>query len=134
MPAPKRILAVDDESDVLLVIKAGLENEGFQVQTASNGADALELARDELPDLIVLDVMMPKMNGFEVLRELKNSEETALIPVVMLTGLSDSQKIRQAILSGTDYYVVKPFDFDDLVMKIRTALRDSGFDAASPLA
>jgi two-component system alkaline phosphatase synthesis response regulator PhoP len=130
MPVAKRILAVDDESDVLLVVKAGLENEGFQVLTASNGIDALDVAREERPDLIVLDVMMPKMNGFEVLRELKAGEATATIPVVMLTGLSDSQKIRQAILSGTDYYVVKPFDFDDLVMKIRTALRDSGFDTA----
>ena len=122
---PKKILVVDDESDVLLVVKTGLENEGFQVVTASNGADGLELAREENPDLIILDVMMPKMNGFQVLQELKKGETTAVIPVVMLTGLSDSQKIRQALMYGTDYYLVKPFEFDDLVMKIRTALRDS---------
>ena len=119
---PERILAIDDENDVLLIIKTGRECDGYEVLTASNGEDGLAVAKQERPDLILLDVMMPKMDGFEVLRALKDEEETSLIPVIMLTGLSERQKIQQALISGTDYYIVKPFEFDELVLKIRTAL------------
>lgn len=120
-----KILAVDDESDVLLIVKTGLQSEGFDVVTATNGPDALQMVRQEKPDLVVLDVMMPGMDGFEVLREIKADDATCATPVIMLTGLSERQKIQEALVSGTDYYVVKPFDFLDLIQKVRTALNES---------
>jgi DNA-binding response OmpR family regulator len=122
-----RILVVDDETDVVLIIKTALQAEGFDVVSATNGPDALDEARETTPDLVVLDVMMPGMTGFDVLRELKANEKTAKVPVIMLTGVSDRKKIQEALSSGIEYYVVKPFDFDDLLAKIRQALE--GFDA-----
>lgn len=122
----KRILAVDDEPDVLLILRTALQSEGFDVETAANGPDALELAGANPPDLVILDVMMPGMTGFDVLRALKAQQATALIPVIMLTGLSERSKIQEALSSGIDYYIVKPFEFDDLIAKVNQALE--GFD------
>lgn len=126
-PAPppkqsKRILAVDDENDVLLIIRTALQSDGYTVMTASNGMDGLALAEDERPDLIMLDLMMPEMDGMEVLRRLKQSEKTSHIPVIILTGVSDRDKIRQALNQGTSYYIVKPFDYHDLISKAKLAL------------
>lgn len=122
----QKILVVDDEPDVLLIVKTGLEMEGYQVVTASDGEEALGAAREERPDLILLDVMMPKMDGFEVLGKLKEDEAMATVPVIMLTGLSDRTKIQKALVSGIQWYVVKPFEFDDLMGKVRAALGASG--------
>lgn len=119
---PKRILAVDDEPDILMIVKSALQNEGFLVDTASNGPDAVAYAKETPPDLILLDVMMPGMSGFEVLSELKADDKTAMIPVVMLTGLSEKSKIQEAINSGTSYYIVKPFEFHDLITKVNEAM------------
>ena len=124
----EKILVVDDEPDVLMIVQTGLEAEGYDVVTATNGPDALETAQKELPKLILLDVMMPGMDGFEVLSNLKENEATCEIPVIMLTGLSDKTKIQQALVSGIDYYVVKPFDFEDLTSKVRTALDEAAFN------
>ncbi len=121
----EKILVVDDEPDVLMIVQTGLEAEGYDVVTATNGPDALETAQRECPKLILLDVMMPGMDGFEVLAKLKEGEATCQIPVIMLTGLSDKTKIQQALVSGIDYYVVKPFDFEDLTTKVRTALDEA---------
>lgn len=118
----QRILAIDDEVDVLLIVKTALQSEGFQVETASNGPDGLALATENPPDLILLDVMMPGMTGFEVLRALKDNKATATIPVIMLTGISERKKIQEALVSGTTYYIVKPFEFDDLLDKVKRAL------------
>ncbi|RMH27012.1 MAG: response regulator, partial [Candidatus Hydrogenedentota bacterium] len=93
--------------------------------TATNGYDALALAEDERPDLIILDIMMPEMSGFEVLQALRQNEATERIPVIMLTGLSDREKIRDALSSGIDYYIVKPFELNDLVSKVKLAISDS---------
>jgi len=121
-----KILAVDDESDVLLIVKTGLQSEGFEVVTATNGPDALEAVKQENPDLVILDFMMPGLNGFEVLKRLKADDETCMIPVIMLTGVSERRKIQEALISGTDFYVVKPFEFLDLIQKVRMALNQSG--------
>ena len=121
-----KILAVDDEPDVLLIVKAGLEMEGYNVVTARDGEEALVSAREEKPDLILLDVMMPKLDGFGVLAKLKEDEATATIPVSMLTGLSERSKTQKAVVSGIQWYVVKPFDFDDLLGKVREALESVG--------
>lgn len=125
-PMPARILVVDDEPDVVMIIKTALQAEGYDVASAMNGPDALEEAAEARPDLIILDVMMPGMTGFEVLKVLKSEARTATIPVIMLTGVSDRKKMQEALSSGIEYYVVKPFDFDDLLSKIKQALE--GFD------
>lgn len=120
-----KILAIDDENDVLLIISASLKAEGFEVLTASDGEEGLDIADKAHPDVILLDVMMPLMDGFEVLEKLRENPNTQQIPVVMLTGLSDKEKIREAIDKGTQYYVVKPFDIHDLLSKIKIAYNDS---------
>ncbi len=119
-----KILVADDEPDVLLIIKTGLTLEGFDVVTAPNGRDALLSATEELPDLIILDVMMPYLSGFEVLEKLKENDATAQIPVIMLTGLSDRESIQHALLSGSDRYIVKPFEFNDLLQKVKISLKE----------
>ncbi|MFH0793095.1 MAG: response regulator [bacterium] len=121
----KKILAIDDENDVLLIIKTALKSEGYEVQTATNGLDGLALAEEFGPDLIVLDIMMPEMDGFEVLRHLKDNEKTFHVPVIMLTGLSDKAKIQDALNKGIDYYIVKPFEFHDLISKVEIAIANS---------
>ncbi len=125
MEKKRKILAVDDEPDLLLIIKTALLGEGFEVVTATNGPDALAMAEDEKPDLILLDVMMPEMNGFEVLQALRDNEATERIPVIMLTGLSEREKIRDALAAGIDYYIVKPFQLNDLVAKVNLAIADA---------
>jgi len=116
------ILAVDDENDVLLIIKTALQSEGYKVLTAPNGFDGLAIAEDQQPSLILLDLMMPEMDGMEVLRKLKESRRTDKIPVIILTGLSDRNKVRQALDQGTSFYIVKPFDYQELVSKVKLAL------------
>lgn len=124
----KKILAVDDENDVLLVVKTALQTEGFDVSTASSGPEALEKMAADVPDLVVLDVMMPGMTGFEVLEKIRADQRTAGVPVIMLTGLSEKSKIRDALAAGTEYYIVKPFDFQDLLTKVQIALNPANSD------
>lgn len=124
-PMAQRILIVDDEPDILMINKIALQSEGFEIETAANGPDALELAFADPPDLILLDVMMPGMSGFDVLRQLKDNEATSTIPIMMLTGLSERSKILEALSSGIDYYIVKPFEFTELLSKINQALGDT---------
>lgn len=118
----KRILAVDDETDVVLIVKTALQAEGFQVDTAHNGRDALAAVREQKPDVILLDVMMPGMSGFDVMRELKADDSTATIPIIMLTGLSERKKIQEALVGGTNYYIVKPFEMTELISKVNDVL------------
>ena len=125
MKAKKKVLVIDDENDILLIIKSALHEEGYDVTTANNGYDGLALAEDASPDLIILDIMMPEMDGFEVLQQLKENEKTAQIPVVILTGLSSKDKIREALNKGIDYYIVKPFEYQDLVSKVKIAIDDA---------
>ncbi|MCE5230266.1 response regulator [bacterium] len=123
----KRILAVDDETDVVLIVKTALQCEGFEVDTASNGRDALAAVHEQKPDLILLDVMMPGMSGFDVMHALKADDATATIPIIMLTGLSERKKIQEALVGGTNYYIVKPFEMADLINKVNDVL--SGAEA-----
>ena len=119
------VLAVDDENDVLLIVKTALQAEGYNVVTAVDGPDALEAAAEHKPDAIILDIMMPGMDGFEVLDKLRDNSETVDIPVIMLTGLSERDRMREALERGTKYYIVKPFEFQDLISKVRVAIEDS---------
>lgn len=125
MSEEKTILAVDDESDVLLIIKTALMSEGYKVVTATNGPDALASAEDDNPDLVILDMMMPEMSGFEVLKAMRDKPSTRAIPVIMLTGVAHKEKIREALDLGIDYYIVKPFEFHDLIAKVKIAIEDA---------
>jgi len=120
-----RVLAVDDENDILLILRTALRDE-YDVTTASNGPDALLAVEQDNPDLVILDLMMPDMDGIEVLEELRRMSTTATIPVIFLTGVSDRAKMREAIDKGTTYYIVKPFDCGELLNKVAFAIAEAG--------
>lgn len=117
----RRILIADDEEDIKFVVKFHLESQGYEVITAFDGLDTLALAESEKPDLILLDVMMPVMNGFEVARKLRDNPLTMDIPVVMLSAAAKGESIKQALESGARDYLVKPFEpqkLDEVIQRI----------------
>ena len=119
----ERILVVDDDRDIARFIELNLNLEGFEVEVAYDGAEALEKATAHPPDLILLDVMMPVVDGVEVVRRLRAQSSTASIPVVMLTAKSLSADKVVGLTAGADDYIVKPFDTLELVARVRTTLR-----------
>jgi two-component system KDP operon response regulator KdpE len=119
-PSEKLILAVDDESRMVRFVRMNLELEGFQVTEAGTGMEALEKVRDELPDLVLLDVMMPEMDGFETLERLR---EISTVPVIMLTVKGDEEDRIRGLELGADDYVTKPFSPRELASRIRAVLR-----------
>jgi CheY-like chemotaxis protein len=117
-----RILVVDDEPDFLSTVQCQLRWCNYEVITASNGAEGLEKATKEKPDVILLDINMPTMNGKEALRNLKSDPQLRNIPVIMLTALCDADDIAAVSAYGISDYVTKPFDFSELTDKITHAL------------
>jgi two-component system alkaline phosphatase synthesis response regulator PhoP/two-component system response regulator VicR len=111
----KRILVVDDEKALVRIIQINLERNGYEVVTANDGLQALEKVASENPDLVILDVMMPHMNGFEVLKTLKSSPATKTIPVIMLTAEAQDTDIFRGWQSGADCYLIKPFNPVELI-------------------
>jgi len=128
-PGENLILVVDDESRMIRFVRMNLELEGFQVAEASNGLEALEKVRDDLPDLVVLDVMMPEMDGFETLERLR---EISTVPVIMLTVKGDEADRIRGLELGADDYVTKPFSPRELASRIRAVLRRA--EMPSPVA
>ncbi len=126
----KRILAVDDEKHILRLVQINLEKAGYLVVTASNGREALEAVALERPDLIVMDVMMPEMDGLEALKHLKDDDQTANIPVVMLTAKAQDADVFQGWQSGADLYLTKPFNPLELLTFVKRIL-DSQDDQKS---
>ncbi len=118
-----RILVVDDDPDILQYVKMNLELEGFETETASNGADALQVASANPPSLVLLDVMMPGMDGLTTLRHLRNDPPTASVPVVMLTARALAQDRVKGLDLGADDYITKPFAVEELVARVRTVIR-----------
>ena len=121
-----RILVVEDEADVREVVKATLQENGYQVIEAADGLEGYTVAADaavaEKPDLIVLDLMLPKLNGFEVLEKLKENSQTSYIPVVILTARGQSQDETRALRAGAADYMTKPWSADELADRVRIAL------------
>jgi len=117
-----KVLVVDDEADIISTVQYRLEFCEFDVITAVNGKDGLEKAAGERPDLILLDINMPIMNGYEMLERLKNNPELKSIPVIVVTAFSDARDITKAAEFGIFDYVTKPFDFPKLMEKISNAL------------
>ncbi len=118
-----RILIADDEADIRLVLKKRLENAGYEVLVAVNGSEAVELAAREKPDLVIMDVMMPEMDGFEATKMLRSRLETAVIPVLMLTAKKDKKSELEGLEAGADDYITKPFDNEKFLARIKMLLR-----------
>ena len=109
-----KILLADDEDDVKVVLKLFLEARGYDVVTAYDGLDAISKVQSEKPDVILLDVMMPLIDGFEVCKKLKADPTTAHIPVVMLSAASHAESVKKGLDAGAVDYLVKPFEPEDL--------------------
>lgn len=116
---PKKILAVDDERHIVRLVQINLQKEGYEVVTAGNGREALEKVKSEKPDLIVMDVMMPEMDGFEALEHLKADEVTAKIPVIMLTAKAQDADVFSGWQKGADLYLTKPFNPSELLTFVK---------------
>ena len=116
---PKKILVVDDEVDLVETIRFPLEMEGFNVLVSYNGEDALNQARKEKPDLILLDLMLPKLDGYKVCRLLKFDERYKHIPILMLTAKTQEKDKLLGKETGADEYITKPFDIDELIKKVK---------------
>jgi len=118
-----RILAVDDERHIVRLIQVNLEKYGYEVIAAFDGKEALEKAHSELPDLLILDVMMPYMDGFEVLQNLKKDPNTRDIPVILMASKDSDAEVFRGWQSGVDCYISKPFNPLVLVAFVRRILR-----------
>ena len=118
----KRLLIVDDEPNLLRAVEACLRSEGFEVATARSGHEALVHIAQTVPDLIVSDIRMPGMSGFELARQLRNSSRTALVPVVFLTAKGETADRIEGFRAGVDAYFTKPFVPDELVAVIKNIL------------
>ena len=111
----RRVVVADDEHDIAGLLTMNLEMEGYSVETVYDGAAALETIRRTSPDFVLLDVMMPKMNGLDVLQELKRDPATAEIPVIMLTAKASDDDVWAGWSAGASYYLTKPFELDELL-------------------
>jgi diguanylate cyclase (GGDEF)-like protein len=128
------ILVADNEPDILRFVEVNLRLEGFDVITARDGREALDCAIDKRPALVLLDVMMPELDGFEVCRRLRADARTSHIPVIILTAKSLTVDKVVGLTAGADDYVLKPFDPMELIARVRTTLRRAGdLKASSPL-
>ncbi len=128
----KRILVVDDDKQIVRVLKAYLEREGFRVLTAYDGETALHIIRSEKPDLVVLDLMLPKRDGWDITRVVRSDPSLSAIPIIMLTArVEDTDKIVGLEL-GADDYVTKPFNPREVAARVRAVLRRAGGMGAVP--
>ncbi len=120
-----KILIVDDERSIVSTLRISLESDNYKVVEAYTGDGAIQKAHSESPDLIILDIMLPDMIGYEVCSRLRKSPSTRLIPIIMLTGLSGISKSdkRLGLEIGADDYITKPFDLDELIARIHALLR-----------
>ena len=129
--AKEKILIVDDEQDIVDAIEYQLKREGFRVSTAGDGAKALALAQKELPDAIVLDLMLPEMDGLEVCRALRGQEKTKAIPILMLTAKTQEADRVVGLELGADDYITKPFSVRELIARIKAVLRRTKGESTS---
>jgi DNA-binding response OmpR family regulator len=120
---PKKVLIVEDEKDILQLVKMYLDKEGFRTITAANGSDALRQVRSERPDLVVLDLMLPEIDGLEVCKKLRIAPQTAMLPIIMLTAKSEESDTVVGLELGADDYVGKPFSPRALVARVKALFR-----------
>lgn len=120
---PKKILIVEDEHDIAQLVRHYLEKEGFHPNIATTGLEALNLAASEHPDLVILDLMLPQMDGLEVCKTLRHKPETALLPIIMLTAKKEESDTVVGLELGADDYVTKPFSPKTLVTRVKSLFR-----------
>ena len=118
----RRVLIVDDEPELAKIVQVRLAADGYEVICAENGQDALDKAESKRPELILMDVMMPKMHGLDALRKLKEKPETKQIPVVMLTAKDDEESVFKAKSLGAKDYITKPFNAEALLAAVKKHL------------
>src|SRR5260221_4638220 len=126
-----KLLVVEDNTELLELMRLGLKQAGFTIRTATNGFEALKKARSLKPDLIILDLVLPELDGFAVCEALKRGADTATIPIIMMTGLTSEFTRYAGMESGADEYVTKPVGPEQLVPRIKQQLRSSRTTAAS---
>jgi DNA-binding response OmpR family regulator len=127
----RRVLVADDEADIRDILALNLEADGVDVQLADNGEDAVALADELLPDLIVLDIMMPRLDGIGALSALRANPRTCAIPVVLLTAKATDDEIMRGWQAGADYYITKPFNIDELLHFIEYLFSSRAADEAA---
>ncbi len=127
---PKKVLIVDDEKNILISLEFLMEQAGYNLCLANNGEEALEQVAAFEPDLILLDVMMPKINGFEVCRRVRENPHWQQTKIIMLTAKGREVEIAKGLALGADAYITKPFSTKELLAQVRHMLRDDGSLAA----
>jgi DNA-binding response OmpR family regulator len=123
---PKKVLIVDDEPNIVLSVEFLMKREGYQVVTAADGQEALDIIADARPDLVILDVMMPRKNGFEVCAELRADPQLAGMPILMLTAKGREAEMKKGLSLGADAYITKPFSTHELVARVNELLAQGG--------
>lgn len=121
--APKKILIVEDEADIAQLVKLYLEKEGFHTNVAKSGVEALKLVKSERPDLLILDLMIPEIDGIEVCKKIRNAPDTALLPIIMLTAKAEESDTIVGLELGADDYVTKPFSPKVLLARVKALFR-----------
>ena len=122
-PSAKKILIVEDEKDILQLVKLYLEKEGYRTVTASTGSEGLAQVRTEKPDLVVLDLMLPEIDGLEICKRLRAAPDTAMLPIIMLTAKAEESDTIIGLELGADDYVTKPFSPKTLVARVKALFR-----------
>lgn len=119
---PRKVLIVDDEPNIVISLEFLMKREGFEVLVANDGEAALQQIAAHLPDLVLLDVMLPKRNGFEVCQQLRGNPEWASVKVIMLTAKGRDTEVAKGLALGADAYMTKPFSTKDLVAQVKQML------------
>lgn len=119
----KRLLLIDDDPNLILLVKDYLEFRGYEVVTAENGREALEVLEKDVPDLIICDVMMPEMDGYSLVEHVRKDPATSWIPVLFLSAKGQSQDKVKGLNTGADVYMVKPFEPEELVAQVEASLK-----------
>jgi DNA-binding NarL/FixJ family response regulator len=119
----KRLLLIDDDPNLILLVKDYLEFRGYEVITAENGREALEVLEQDIPDLIICDVMMPEMDGYTFVKHVREEPRTSWIPVLFLSAKGQSQDKVKGLNTGADVYMVKPFEPEELVAQVESSLK-----------
>ncbi|MBR8831541.1 MAG: Alkaline phosphatase synthesis transcriptional regulatory protein PhoP [Chroococcopsis gigantea SAG 12.99] len=122
----KQLLLIDDDPNLILLVKDYLEFRGYQVTTAENGREGLEILEKALPDLIICDVMMPEMDGYAFVEKIRQNNRTNWIPVMFLSAKGQSQDKVKGLITGADVYMVKPFEPEELVAQVEASLKQAG--------
>jgi DNA-binding NarL/FixJ family response regulator len=121
----KRLLLIDDDPNLILLVKDYLEFRGYEVQTADNGREALQLLSGNLPDMIICDIMMPEMDGYALIENVRQDQRTSWIPVLFLSARGQSQDRIKGLNLGADVYMVKPFEPEELVAQVESSLKQT---------